>query len=80
VSALVRRQMRHAPYGWTVLAVAVALVALLVRGVGLVLVLVAVSVERGTAVAVAATGWADEYVSGRAGLPPLASERQGDAR
>lgn len=72
MTALVRRQMRQAPYWWTAAAVAVAVVCLLVRGAGLVLVLVAVGVERGAAVAVAAAVWADEYVSGRAGLPPLA--------
>jgi hypothetical protein len=72
VSAVVRRRVRQSPYGWLVLAVAVALLTLLARGTGLVLVLVAVSVERGAAVAVAAAEWADEYVSGRAGLPPLA--------
>lgn len=69
-----RRQMRQAPYGWLVLAVVVALLALFARGAGLVLVVLAVSVERGAAAVAAGTRWADEYVAGRAGLPPLAGD------
>ena len=80
MTALLRRQMRQSPYVWTLLAVVVALVVLLTRGAGLVLVLVAVSVERGVAVVVTAAGWADEYVSGRAGLPPLAGIEAGRIR
>jgi hypothetical protein len=77
---LTRRLMRSAPYAWVALAVAVALLTLLTRGVVLVLVLVAVTAERGGAAIVAAAEWADEYVSGRAGLPPLAGELGGSAR
>jgi hypothetical protein len=75
-----RRQMRQAPYGWLVLAVLVALLALFARGAGLVLVVVAVSVERGVAAVDAGARWADEYVAGRAGLPPLAGDDLGRSR
>lgn len=67
-----RRRMRYSPYLWTSLAVAVALLALTSRAVALVLMLTAVTAERAAAVVVVALGVADEYVSARAGLPPLA--------
>ncbi|WP_038843393.1 hypothetical protein [Salinispora arenicola] len=74
MNAVARQRMRHAPVGWLVAAVLVALLALVARGAGLVLVVVAVSVERGAAAVVAGTCWADEHVSSRAGLAPLASD------
>ncbi len=76
----VRYRMRYVPIVWAVLAVVVALLALATRGAVLVLVLVAVSVERVAAVVAAVAGWADEFVSGRAGLPPLAGQLRGGAR
>jgi len=71
---LVRRRMRRAPYGWAVLAVLVAVLALMSRGVALVVVMVAVTAERVAAVVAVVTEIADEYVAGRAGLPPLAGD------
>jgi len=75
-----RRLMRYGPYAWVAAAVIVALLTLLTRGVVLVLVLAAVTAERGGAALVAAVEWTDAYVSGRAGLPPLAGELRGGAR
>jgi hypothetical protein len=74
MTADVRERLRCGPFGWVLLAVAVALLVLGVRAAGLVAVTVLITCERLVAVVVAAAGWADEYASGRAGMPvPLAA-------
>lgn len=66
-------QLRRAPTGWALAAVAVALVVLAAKSAGLIVLAGLLLVERVVAVVLVVLAWADEQASDRAGLPPLAA-------
>lgn len=69
-----RTRLREAPGWWTALAVVVALLALATKATALLVVALVVLIERLAVLLMAAVTWCDVWASGRAGLPPLASD------